>query len=116
VVRPVHRLGHRRGRRLGGGRGRGGGGRRDRRERPPRGGASGGGGRAASADTAGAHRPGGRCQDQARVPPRAAAIRHGSDGSGRGAPDYDAAAWGFGARGRSILGGAGGDLGEGRRK
>jgi hypothetical protein len=57
VVRPVHRLGDRRRRRLGRGRRGGGGQGGERRERPPRGGPSwGGGGGAALADTAGAHR------------------------------------------------------------
>ena len=55
-------------------------------------------------------RPSAGVQDQARVPPRAAAIRHGSDGSGRGAPDSGAAAWGFGVRREIDLGG---NLGRG---
>jgi hypothetical protein len=52
-------------------------------------------------------------RDRARVPPRATAILAGSDGSGRGALDSDAAAVGSEVPGRWIP--VGGDLG-GRKK
>jgi hypothetical protein len=48
-------------------------------------------------------------RDRARVPPRATTILPGSDGSGRGAPDSDAATDGFEVPGRWIpVGGFGG--------